>query len=61
MKSAMETLKPDGLDVVHAGAKRYPLAPGVRALPASELESLPVESVYTAAFSPKRLPTSPAN
>ena len=40
MKSAMETLKLDSLDVVHAGAKRYQLAPGVRALPASELESL---------------------
>lgn len=40
MRSAMETLKLDSLDIVHAGTKRYPLAPGVRALPASELESL---------------------
>ena len=40
MKSAMETLKLDRLDIVHAGAKRYQLAPGVQALPASELESL---------------------
>ena len=46
MKSAMETLKLDSLDIVHAGAKRYSLAPGIRALPASELESLPVDSVY---------------
>ena len=38
MRSAMETLKLDSLDVVHAGTKRYRLAPGVRALPASELE-----------------------
>lgn len=40
MKSAMETLKLDSLDIVHAGAKHYPLATGVRALPASELASL---------------------
>ena len=46
MKSAMETLKLDSLDIVHAGAKRYSLATGIRALPASELESLPVDSVY---------------
>lgn len=38
MRSAMETLSLDSLDVVHAGTKRYRLAPGVRALPASELE-----------------------
>lgn len=38
MRSAMETLRLDSLDVVHAGTKRYRLAPGVRALPASELE-----------------------
>ena len=38
MRSAMETLRLDSLDVVHAGTKRYRLAPGVRALPTSELE-----------------------
>lgn len=38
MRSAVETLKLDSLDVVHAGTKRYRLAPGVQALPASELE-----------------------
>ena len=37
MRSAMETLNLDGLDVVHAGTKRYRLADGVRALPAIEL------------------------
>ena len=37
MRSAMETLNLDRLDVVHAGAKRYPLAPNVRALPAVSL------------------------
>ena len=37
MRSAMETLSLDSLDVVHAGTKRYRLAPGVRALPALEL------------------------
>lgn len=36
----METLKLDGLNIVHAGTKRYPLAAGVQALPASELQSL---------------------
>jgi len=40
MKSVMRTLKLHSLDIVHAGAKHYPLAPGVRALPASELKSL---------------------
>ena len=38
MRSAMETLNLDSLDVVHAGTQRYRLAPGVRALPARELE-----------------------
>lgn len=37
MRSAMETLHLDSLDVVHAGTKRYRLASGVRALPAAEL------------------------
>lgn len=39
MRSAMETLNLDSLDVVHAGTQRYRLAPGVRALPARELEA----------------------
>ena len=37
MRSAMETLNLDSLDVIHAGAERYELATGVRALPASQL------------------------
>ncbi len=37
MRSAMETLKLDQLDVVHAGTERYRMAPRVRALPAAEL------------------------
>ena len=37
MRSALETLHLDRLDVVHAGTKRYRLADSVRALPAAEL------------------------
>lgn len=37
MRSALETLGLDNLDVVHAGTERYRLAPQVRALPAVEL------------------------
>ena len=37
MRSAVETLGLDRLDVVHAGAQRYRLASRVRALPAGEL------------------------
>ncbi len=37
MRSALETLNLDRLDVVHAGTERYRLAPSVRALPAAEL------------------------
>ncbi|WP_419164654.1 ATP-binding protein [Candidatus Palauibacter sp.] len=37
MRSAVETLSLDHLDVVHAGTERYRLAPSVRALPAAEL------------------------
>ena len=37
MRSALETLNLDRLDVVHAGTERYRLAPNVRALPASDL------------------------
>ncbi|MYH53482.1 MAG: ATP-binding protein [Gemmatimonadetes bacterium] len=37
MRSALETLRLDRLDVVHAGTERYRLAPRVRALPAGEL------------------------
>ena len=38
MRSAMETLRLDSLDVVHAGTETYQLAHGVRALPARELD-----------------------
>jgi len=37
MRSAVETLSLDNLDVVHAGTERYQLAPRVHALPAVEL------------------------
>ena len=37
MRSAVETLRLDSLDVVHAGTERYRLASRVRALPAGEL------------------------
>lgn len=37
MRSAMDTLKLDQLDVVHAGTTSYQLAPGVRAVPLAEL------------------------
>ena len=39
MRSALETLKLDRLDVVHAGSDRYAIAPRVRALPAAQLVS----------------------
>lgn len=37
MRSAVETLKLDRLEVVHAGTQRYRLASGVRALPTVEV------------------------
>jgi len=37
MRSALETLRLDRLDVIHAGTERYRLAESVRALPAVEL------------------------
>ncbi len=37
MRSAYETRRLDRLDVVHAGAERFALAKGIRALPASQL------------------------
>ena len=40
MRSALETLNLDQLDVVHAGIRRYRLARRVRALPAVELASI---------------------
>ena len=40
MRSALETLGLDRLDVVHAGAQSYAMAPGVRALPAARLVSV---------------------
>jgi len=39
MRSALETLNLDRLDVIHAGTERYRLASRVRALPAAELAS----------------------
>ena len=39
MRSALETLDLERLDVVHAGERSYRLAPGVRALPAGRLAS----------------------
>ncbi|MDE0224262.1 MAG: hypothetical protein OXP28_03915 [Gammaproteobacteria bacterium] len=37
MRSALETLNLDRLDVVHAGTERYQLESRIRALPASHL------------------------
>ena len=37
MRSALETLGLDRLDVVHAGGRSYAMAPGIRALPAASL------------------------
>ena len=37
MRSALETLDLQRLDVVHAGQRLYKLAPRVRALPAAQL------------------------
>jgi predicted AAA+ superfamily ATPase len=37
MRSALETLRLDGLDVVHAGPRSFPLAKKVRALAAGDL------------------------
>ena len=45
MRSAMETLRLDRLDVIHAGTNSYPLASGVRALPAAELPTALVPGV----------------
>lgn len=39
MRTAFETLRLERLDVVHAGAQSYRIAPGIRALPATELNS----------------------
>ncbi len=40
MRSACATLHLDRLDVVHAGTEQYRLAPGINALPASELSAM---------------------
>ncbi|MDE2719530.1 MAG: ATP-binding protein [Gemmatimonadota bacterium] len=40
MRSALETLNLDRLDIVHAGMRRYRLARRVRALPAAEIVSI---------------------
>ena len=37
MRSAFATLELERLDVIHAGTERYQLAPGIRALPATQL------------------------
>ncbi|MCY3622806.1 MAG: ATP-binding protein [Gammaproteobacteria bacterium] len=39
MRSSFETLKLDSLDVIHAGTQRYQLAEGIRALPATEINT----------------------
>ncbi len=39
MRSAVETLDLQRLDVVHAGQRLYRLAPRVRALPAAQLSA----------------------
>ena len=40
MRSSFETLKLDRLDVIHAGTRRYRLAEGIRALPATEMNTV---------------------
>lgn len=40
MRSALETLNLDRLDVVHAGTEPYEMAPRVRAIPATRLEEV---------------------
>ena len=40
MRSSMETLKLDRLDVIHAGEQTFALAPGVTAIPASQIAQL---------------------
>ena len=40
MRSSFETLKLDRLDVIHAGTRRYRLAEGIRALPATEMNAV---------------------
>lgn len=37
MRSAFATLELERLDVIHAGTERYQLAPGIHALPATQL------------------------
>ena len=39
MRTAFDTLGLERLDVVHAGTQGYPMAPGIRALPAGRLTS----------------------
>ena len=39
MRSSFETLKLDSLDVIHAGSQPYQLAEGIRALPATEINT----------------------
>jgi len=39
MRSALETLRLDQLDVVHAGQRTYPLTKRIRAVSAARLEA----------------------
>lgn len=39
MRSAFDTLRLDRLDVIHAGTRRYALAEGIRALPATAIQT----------------------
>ena len=39
MRAAFETLRLERLDVVHAGTQSYRMAPGIRALPATDLNT----------------------
>ncbi len=39
MRSSFDTLGLERLDVIHAGTRRYALAPNIRALPATQIES----------------------
>lgn len=42
MRSAQESLRLDGLFVIHAGAHAFPLAPGIEAVPFADIARLPI-------------------
>ncbi|NWG32507.1 MAG: ATP-binding protein [Rhodocyclaceae bacterium] len=42
MRSAFESLKLDGLFVIHAGEHAFPLAAGIEAVPFAQLDTLPI-------------------